>query len=86
MALISHERASFSLFLLKKRHRIPAADILSNDIADTTLNCIPVFKYGSVLFCTVVLQQSFKHVFMRLNGLHKAFLNLEVHVSEALGR
>jgi len=52
----------------------------------------PFFENENVLFGKGVIQQSFKHVFVRLNGLHKvehmlrAFEDLEPHVSKTLGK
>lgn len=54
---ISWKGKFLSISYWKKRHRIPAADILSNDTADTILNCIPLFLKMKV-YCFVQLYSS----------------------------
>lgn len=75
----------------QKGHRIPATEILFNYIA-AMLDFVPhIFKIENIQLGKVAVQQSFKHVFLTLNGFHKvegmlkAFHDLEPHVSKALG-
>lgn len=89
MVLASHEVASFSVFPIqkkKKNRRDIEFQLLTFcliALLAQSLILFPFFKNEKALLGKVVIQKSFTHVFMRLNGLHKvehmlkAFQDLE---------